>query len=80
VTRCQEYIQEVVDQLLYLADNSFTTFPLMQKLVFFRETRHSFGRTALMLSGGPSHNRWLDDQSAMCSVACISFAIAVSAQ
>ena len=48
----QEYISEVVDQLLYLADNSFTTFPLMKKLVFFRETRHAFGRTALMLSGG----------------------------
>lgn len=26
----------------------------MQKLVFFRETRHSFGRTALLLSGGAS--------------------------
>jgi hypothetical protein len=48
----QEYISEVVDQLLYLADNNFTTFPLMKKLVFFRETRHAFGRTALMLSGG----------------------------
>ncbi len=45
-----------MDQLLYLADNSFTSFPLMQKLVFFRETRHSFGRTALMLSGGAFDN------------------------
>jgi TAG lipase/steryl ester hydrolase/phospholipase A2/LPA acyltransferase len=41
-----------VDQLRFLACNNFSTFPLMQKLVFFRETRHAFGRTALMLSGG----------------------------
>ncbi len=26
----------------------------MRKLVFFRETRHAFGRTALLLSGGAS--------------------------
>jgi hypothetical protein len=50
----QDYINEVVDQLRYLSNNHFASFPLMQKLVFFRETRHAFGRTALLLSGGAS--------------------------
>ena len=48
----QDYINEVVDQLFYLASQQCQSFPLMDKLVFFRETRHAFGRSALLLSGG----------------------------
>ncbi len=50
-----QYVDEVVNQLLFLAKTD--TAPVlspMQKLLFFRETRHAFGRTALMLSGGGS--------------------------
>jgi len=51
----EDYVDEVVNQLLFLAKTD--TAPVlspMQKLLFFRETRHAFGRTALMLSGGGS--------------------------
>ncbi|CAE7933154.1 SDP1, partial [Symbiodinium sp. KB8] len=48
----RDYINEVVDILLYLSCNPFEEFPSVRKLVFLRETLHAFGRTALVLSGG----------------------------
>eukprot|EP01138_Halocafeteria_seosinensis_P002073 gb/GECG01002122.1/.p1 GENE.gb/GECG01002122.1/~~gb/GECG01002122.1/.p1 ORF type:complete len:676 (+),score=70.60 gb/GECG01002122.1/:1-2028(+) len=51
----EEYIDTVVNCLLYIARENFgETMPPKKKLVFFRETRHAFGRTALLLSGGAS--------------------------
>ena len=51
----EDYVDEVLNQLLFLAKQD--TRPALspaEKLLFFRETRHAFGRTALMLSGGGS--------------------------
>ena len=47
-----EYIREVCDTLNYLCDNDFEEFPFDQKMRFFQRTGRSFGRSALMLSGG----------------------------
>lgn len=48
----KEYIDEVVLQLEYITNYDLPDFTLEDKLAFLRETRHSFGRTALLLSGG----------------------------
>ncbi len=48
----QEYIKEVQDHLEYLTAYQGADLPLPDKLIFLRETRHAFGRTALVLSGG----------------------------
>eukprot|EP00898_Chlorokybus_atmophyticus_P007615 jgi/Chlat1/7855/Chrsp66S07289 len=48
----QEYIHEVTLQLKYVCNYDFPDFPLEEKLAFFHETRHAFGRTALLFSGG----------------------------
>ena len=47
-----EYIDEVVLQLEYITNYDLPDFTLEDKLAFLRETRHAFGRTALLLSGG----------------------------
>ncbi|MGK0290517.1 MAG: TAG lipase/steryl ester hydrolase/phospholipase A2/LPA acyltransferase [bacterium] len=47
-----DYIDTVEDTLVYLCDNEFKSFPFHEKLSFFEETAQSFGRTALLLSGG----------------------------
>ena len=50
----QDYIQEVTLQLKYVTHYEFPDFTVEDKLSFLRETRHAFGRTALVLSGGGS--------------------------
>ncbi len=47
-----EYIDEIVDSLLHLADVDDQEIPFVDKLDFFRRASHCFGRSALMLSGG----------------------------
>lgn len=46
----REYIEEVRSQLEDVANSP--DLPLEEKSTFLRETRHAFGRTALVLSGG----------------------------
>ena len=48
----RDYIAEVQAQLAALADWPEAGVPLDEKLAFFREARHAYGRTALLLSGG----------------------------
>lgn len=47
-----EYIDEVVKQLNWLCDESSEELSLKAKHDFFMNMRQSFGRTALLLSGG----------------------------
>ncbi|MGJ8668357.1 MAG: DUF3336 domain-containing protein [Oceanococcus sp.] len=48
----EEYLHEVAICLNYLCDNDFDEFPIEEKIRFFKRTGSSFGRSALMLSGG----------------------------
>lgn len=48
----QEYITEVKYHLRAVCDADSHELPLEEKMAFIHETRHAFGRTALMLSGG----------------------------
>lgn len=48
----REYIKEVQSHLEYLTNCVGPELSLQEKLAFLRETRHAFGRTALVLSGG----------------------------
>jgi TAG lipase/steryl ester hydrolase/phospholipase A2/LPA acyltransferase len=48
----RDYIEEVKVQLRAIA--AAPSVPLDDRLAFLRETRHAFGRTALVLSGGGS--------------------------
>lgn len=48
----ETYLAEVVSALQFIADGQFPELPADEKLRFFRETTASFGRSALMLSGG----------------------------
>eukprot|EP00899_Mesostigma_viride_P026940 jgi/Mesvir1/7430/Mv19211-RA.2 len=48
----REYLHEVNFQLKYICNYDQPDLTLEQKLVFMQETRHAFGRTALLLSGG----------------------------
>ncbi|KAL0736648.1 hypothetical protein Bca4012_012858 [Brassica carinata] len=52
----KEYIDEVSTQLRMVCNNSdsLEELSLEEKLSFMHETRHAFGRTALLLSGGAS--------------------------
>ena len=47
-----DYINEVTSLLNYLCDHDIPELPYAEKLMFFRHTGQSFGRSALMLSGG----------------------------
>lgn len=47
-----EYLDEIAVALDYLCDYETPAFPLADKLRFFERTAQSFGRSALMLSGG----------------------------
>ncbi|MDR3414908.1 MAG: DUF3336 domain-containing protein [Nevskia sp.] len=47
-----DYVNEVVGVLNWLCDGDFPEFELAAKRRFFEETAASFGRSALMLSGG----------------------------
>jgi NTE family protein len=48
----REYVTEVSDALIELCDNDYPEWPREQKLRFFHEVALSYGRSALMLSGG----------------------------
>ncbi|CAM6099233.1 unnamed protein product [Calypogeia fissa] len=48
----QEYINEVRYQLRAVCETDSEEFSVDEKIAFIQETRHSFGRTALLLSGG----------------------------
>lgn len=50
----KEYIDEVSTQLRMVCDSDSEELKLEEKLAFVHETRHAFGRTALLLSGGAS--------------------------
>lgn len=50
----KEYIDEVSTQLRMVCDSDSEELFLEEKLAFMHETRHAFGRTALLLSGGAS--------------------------
>nr|XP_043610538.1 triacylglycerol lipase SDP1 [Erigeron canadensis] len=50
----KEYIDEVTMQLRMVCDSDSDELLLEEKLAFMHETRHAFGRTALLLSGGAS--------------------------
>ncbi|XP_058107094.1 triacylglycerol lipase SDP1-like [Magnolia sinica] len=50
----KEYIDEVSTQLRMVCDSDSEELMLEEKLAFMHETRHAFGRTALLLSGGAS--------------------------
>ncbi|KAI9082074.1 hypothetical protein K1719_035999 [Acacia pycnantha] len=52
----KEYIDEVSTQLRMVCDSDSDSeeLSLEEKLAFMHETRHAFGRTALLLSGGAS--------------------------
>ncbi|CAF2171711.1 unnamed protein product [Brassica rapa] len=50
----KEYIDEVSTQLRMVCDTDTEELSLEEKLSFMHETRHAFGRTALLLSGGAS--------------------------
>ncbi|CAH2063876.1 unnamed protein product [Thlaspi arvense] len=50
----KEYIDEVSTQLSMVCDTDTEELSLEEKLSFMHETRHAFGRTALLLSGGAS--------------------------
>jgi TAG lipase / steryl ester hydrolase / phospholipase A2 / LPA acyltransferase len=48
----EDYIAEVILCLEYVCDGDFPDFSEDQKIVFFKRTGTSFGRSALLLSGG----------------------------
>ncbi len=48
----EDYIQELSDSLHYLASDEHKQVPLDERFEFFRRASHSYGRSALMLSGG----------------------------
>ncbi|KAK1408495.1 hypothetical protein QVD17_40325 [Tagetes erecta] len=50
----KEYIDEVSTQLRMVCESDCDELLLEEKLAFMHETRHAFGRTALLLSGGAS--------------------------
>lgn len=50
----KEYIEEVSTQLRMVCESDTDELLLEEKLAFVQETRHAFGRTALLLSGGAS--------------------------
>lgn len=47
-----EYIEEVSSQLKMARDSDSDELPLEKKLSFMHETRHAFGRSALLLLNG----------------------------
>lgn len=48
----EDYIQEISNSLLHLASDEHKQVPLEKRFEFFRRASHSYGRSALMLSGG----------------------------
>ena len=56
------YLQVVVKALNFVCDVNphIDHIGADTKLAFFNETRHSYGRTALLLSGGAGMDGWMD--------------------
>ena len=54
----EKYHKEVFKCIKVIYDCHPGSLSLQQKLTFFAETRHSFGHTALMLSGGAGFGRF----------------------
>ena len=50
----ESFQNEILSSLKYIYKFDEEYFPLFKKLEFFSETRHAYGRTALLLSGGAS--------------------------
>lgn len=48
----QDYLDSLASTLNYLCDTDFPEFPTEEKTKFFQEVAQSFGRSALVLSGG----------------------------
>lgn len=48
----EEYVNQVCESLNYLCDQDIPDFSLSDKLTFFKDTLLSYGRPALLLSGG----------------------------
>ncbi|HUP91760.1 MAG TPA: DUF3336 domain-containing protein [Solimonas sp.] len=48
----EDYVEEVARCLDYICAGDFPSFPLDEKILFFKRTGTVFGRSALMLSGG----------------------------
>jgi hypothetical protein len=48
----EKYIREVIQHLNIICDTDSPDFSVEAKFEFFRNTQKSFGRTALLLSGG----------------------------
>jgi TAG lipase/steryl ester hydrolase/phospholipase A2/LPA acyltransferase len=49
----EDYYRTIIDALHFISDakDTLDIIPTDAKLAFFNEVRHSFGRTALLLSG-----------------------------
>jgi len=50
----EDFNEEMLKSLDFISNYNEKIFPLHKKLEFFSETRHSYGRTSLLLSGGAS--------------------------
>lgn len=50
-TLVEEYFSETIKSLDFIANFQENYFPLEKKLEFFSESKHVYGRTALLLSG-----------------------------
>ena len=50
----EKFEDEIENSLKYVYKFDENIFPLYKKLEFFSESRHAYGRTALLLSGGAS--------------------------
>lgn len=48
----EDYIDEVCKQLIYIATTKTDSMQLPAKIEYFSNIQKSFGRTALLLSGG----------------------------
>ena len=48
----EDYIDEVTKQLTFICDADIQGFGLQEKIEFFKNLQKSFGRSALLLSGG----------------------------
>lgn len=54
----EKYHNEVIKCIKLIYYSKSTKLTLQQKMTFFAETRHSFGHTALMLSGGATFGKF----------------------
>jgi predicted acylesterase/phospholipase RssA len=54
----EKYHNEVIKCIRLIYYSKSSKLSLQQKLTFFAETRHSFGHTALMLSGGATFGKY----------------------